>query len=135
MVRFPFSSKRKRMSTILENVEDSTPGYRKRLHVKGASEIVKNCCSHYLDESGKVRQMTDATKMSLDAVINDYAKQALRTIALGYKDIIPGECGQSHELPLQEEVKDIEKSGLTLICIFGIMDIVRQEVPGAVKQI
>lgn len=79
--------------------------------------------------------MTDAIKMSLDTVINDYAKQALRTIALGYKDIIPGECGQSHELPLQEEVKDIEKSGLTLICIFGIMDIVRQEVPGAVKQI
>jgi magnesium-transporting ATPase (P-type) len=37
--------------------------------------------------------MTDAIKMSLDTVINDYAKQALRTIALGYKDIIPGECG------------------------------------------
>jgi hypothetical protein len=49
--------------------------------------------------------MTDATKMSLDTVINDYAKQALRTIALAYKDIIPGECGQSHELPLQEEIK------------------------------
>ena len=32
-------------------------------------------------------------------------------------------------------MKDIEKSGLTLICIFGIMDIVRPEVPGAVKQI
>lgn len=99
MVRFPFSSKRKRMSTILENVPDSTPGYFKRLHVKGASEIVKNCCSHYIDETGKVKQLTDSIKNSIDSVINLYAKQALRTIALAYKDIIPGECGPTHELP------------------------------------
>jgi P-type E1-E2 ATPase len=34
-----------------------------------------------------------------------------------------------------EDLKDIETKDLILICIFGIMDIVRQEVPGAVKQI
>jgi len=43
------------MSTIIENVEDAMPGYNKRLHVKGASEIVKNCCSHYIDKEGKIR--------------------------------------------------------------------------------
>jgi magnesium-transporting ATPase (P-type) len=48
-IRFPFSSKRKRMSTIVENLETGN-SYGKRLHVKGASEIVKNCCSHYLDD-------------------------------------------------------------------------------------
>jgi len=42
------------MSTILENVEDAKPGYNKRLMVKGASEMVKNCCSSYLDENGKI---------------------------------------------------------------------------------
>lgn len=57
-IRFPFSSKRKRMSTIVENVETSN-SYNKRLHVKGASEIVKNCCSHYLDADGNVKEMTD----------------------------------------------------------------------------
>jgi magnesium-transporting ATPase (P-type) len=55
MMRFPFSSKRKRMSTILENVDEAKPGYNKRLMVKGASEIVKNCCSHYIDEQGEVQ--------------------------------------------------------------------------------
>jgi magnesium-transporting ATPase (P-type) len=53
LIRFPFSSKRKRMSTILENIETGN-SYKKRLHIKGASEIVKNCCSHYLDADGKV---------------------------------------------------------------------------------
>jgi Ca2+ transporting ATPase len=134
LIRFPFSSKRKRMSTILENIQTKN-SYGKRLHIKGASEIVKNCCSHYLDVDGNVKEMTDEMKGNLDNVINNYARQALRTICLAYKDLMPNECGAMHDNPKEEDVKDIEKSGLTLICIFGIMDIVRPEVPGAVKQI
>ena len=49
-IRFPFSSKRKRMSTIIR-IETSN-GYDRRLLVKGASEIVKGCCSHFLDARG-----------------------------------------------------------------------------------
>jgi len=61
------------MSTIIENVE--TPnGYNKRLHVKGASEIVKNCCSHYLDADGNVKEMTDEVKGNLDNIITGFAK-------------------------------------------------------------
>ena len=133
-IRFPFSSKRKRMSTVVENLETNN-SYGKRLHVKGASEIVKNCCSHYLDEDGNVKEMNDEMNQNLDQVINGYAKQALRTIVLAYKDIMPNENGPEHSQPEDQDVKDIEKSGLTLICIFGIMDIVRPEVPGAVKTI
>jgi len=133
-IRFPFSSKRKRMSTVLENLQTSN-SYGKRLHVKGASEIVMGCCSHYLDADGKTKEMTDEMKGNLDHVITDYARGALRTICFGYKDLLPNECGPEHDQPQNEDVKDIEKSGLTLICIFGIMDIVRPEVPGAVKVI
>ena len=71
--RFPFSSKRKRMSTILENIETGN-SYKKRLHIKGASEIVKNSCSHYLDADGKVIEMTDEMNRSLDTIINNYAR-------------------------------------------------------------
>lgn len=52
-IRFPFNSKRKRMSTVMEGVETKN-GYNKRLVIKGASEIVKGCCSHYLDVDGNV---------------------------------------------------------------------------------
>ena len=74
MVRFPFSSKRKIISSILENVAEANPGYNKRLHIKGASEIIKNSCTHYLDEKGKVSVMTDTIKLNLDTIIHDYAK-------------------------------------------------------------
>jgi len=67
--------------------------------------------------------------------IEEFARGALRTIALAYKDVLPGECGQDHDEPKQEEIKNIEKSGLTLICIFGIQDVIRDEVPDAVAQI
>jgi len=39
------------MSTVVENIQTSN-AYSKRLHIKGASEIVKNCCSHYIDTNG-----------------------------------------------------------------------------------
>lgn len=48
-IRFPFSSKRKRMSTIVDNATGNG-GYDKRIHIKGASEIVKNSCNKYLNE-------------------------------------------------------------------------------------
>ena len=131
-IRFPFSSKRKRMSTVIENVQTNN-SYGKRLHVKGASEIVKGCCSHFLDKNGQVKEIDDTVNSAIDDIINVYAEQALRTIALAYKDLMPNECGANHDEPADGDVKDIEKSGLTLVCIFGIMDIVRPEVPGAVK--
>lgn len=71
----------------------------------------------------------------LDSVITDYAKQALRTICLAYKDLEPNQGGPRHDQPEAADVKDVEKDGFTLICILGIMDIVRPEVPDAVKTV
>ena len=51
-ITIPFSSSRKRMSTIIENATGNG-GYDKRLLCKGASEMVKACCSHYLDANGE----------------------------------------------------------------------------------
>lgn len=96
LIRFPFSSKRKRMSTVLENIQTKNT-YSKRLHIKGASEIVMGCCSHYLDADGQIREITDEVKGNLENVIHNYARQALRTICLAYKDLIPNECGAQHD--------------------------------------
>ena len=48
---FPFNARRKRQSTIIENATGAG-GYDRRLLVKGASELIINSCSHYIDESG-----------------------------------------------------------------------------------
>ena len=60
LLRFMFDSARKRMSTVLElEDEDITEhDYQKRLHIKGASEIILETCTHYLDEYGD-RQVLD----------------------------------------------------------------------------
>lgn len=123
-IRFPFSSKRKRMSTVISNATGQG-GYDKRLCIKGASEIVKGCCSHYLDENGERQALTDAKNEEMDGIIKNYAEGALRTIVMAYKDLNEGDGGEKHNAPEDSEVKDVETDGLTLICIIGIMDIVR----------
>ena len=130
----PFSSSRKRMSTIISNATGNG-GYDKRLLCKGASEMVKGCCSHYLDENGERQELNDAKNNEIDDYIDRYASDALRTIAIAYKDLEEGENGPDHLEPGQDaEIKDVEKSGMTLIAIIGIMDILRMEVPGAVEK-
>jgi len=47
--RFHFTSKRKRMSTIMHNCGTTEHGYDRRVHIKGASEIVLGACTHYLN--------------------------------------------------------------------------------------
>lgn len=60
----------------------------------------------------------------------------MRTIAFGYKDLKEGDGGPQHQDDEESGViKEVEKTGFTLICIFGIMDIVRPEVPGAIKEV
>lgn len=80
-------------------MDTGSNSYGKRLHVKGASEIVKNACSHYIDFDGTVKEMGDSKKKELDDVIHGFADQALRTIALAYKDLMPNECGEKHDDP------------------------------------
>ena len=63
LMRYGFDSSRKRMSTFLEiDDEQLEHGYNKRLHVKGASEIVLETCSHYLDENGQKSVMDDSMR-------------------------------------------------------------------------
>ena len=62
------------MSTILEKIEGNMFGYDKRLHIKGAAEIVLKGCTHYLDKSGLRVELPDEMKEELGEVITGYAK-------------------------------------------------------------
>lgn len=57
----------------------------------------------------------------------------MRTIAFAYKDLKDGDGGPNHEEKTEgSKIYKIEESGHTLICIAGIKDIIREEVPDAV---
>ena len=86
MVRFPFSSSRKRMSTIIENAHGND-SYNKRLLIKGASELITACCTTYLDANDEVKPLEDHNHAQLKTVIENYAKGALRTIAIAQRRV------------------------------------------------
>jgi len=50
--RFQFTSKRKRMSTVIQNCGQTEFGYDRRCHMKGAAEIVLDTCNSYLNDQG-----------------------------------------------------------------------------------
>lgn len=72
-------------------------------------------------------------KSNLMQIITQFASQALRTICFAYKDLKLGDGGPTHsDMDSENVLRVIEKKDFVCICIFGIKDIIRQEVPGAV---
>ncbi|CAF0837262.1 unnamed protein product [Didymodactylos carnosus] len=107
------------MSTIIEK----NGGYR--IYTKGASEMVLTKCKSILDSNGKQVELKDAEKEKLiHDIIEKMAGDGLRTICIAYKDF------RKDKENLDDEDKIV--TDLTCICITGIEDPVRPEVPEAI---
>lgn len=137
LIRFPFDSTRKRMTTFVEYTSNppTETGFHRRMHTKGAAEKILETCSHYLDLEGNKVPIDDAAKNKFLGSIDELAVQALRAIAFAYKDVSEGQDGKEHkDIEKGSKIYNVEMSGNTLICIAGIKDIIRPEVPDAVKK-
>jgi P-type Ca2+ transporter type 2C len=119
---YPFNSERKRMSTIVRHRDGN-----QRIYTKGASEIVLEYCTRYLNKNGDVVPMTDEARDEFAKLIHRYATDALRTIAMAYADL-----GSDDEVA-KMDLTEAPESDLVFIGIVGIQDPVRPEVPDAVK--
>ena len=133
-IRFQFTSERKRMSTIIENVENGTD-YGKRIHMKGAAEIVLKRCNRYIDAKGDIVEMDQHKAKDMEeSIINNYAKRALRTICIAYKEVQPGDGGSLHEDEESVGNPIIENNDFICIGILGIKDVIRDEVEEAIRK-
>ena len=75
--------------------------------MKGASEKVLVQCNKYMNEKGEVAELDDAARNIIAGQITAYAKDALRTIAIAYKNVEQGECGEKHdEAKIAEQNKE-----------------------------
>jgi Ca2+ transporting ATPase len=120
-----FTSERKRMSTIIEKADGGH-----RLYIKGASEYIVDSCDKIVElMSGNIMPLDDSIREETKQAINTFAKKSLRTIGMAYVDL-----PANYDLNAKDKKKCllIEISGLTLIGICGIKDIIRAEVPDAV---
>ncbi|KAM7006997.1 plasma membrane calcium-transporting ATPase 2 isoform 5-T11 [Tautogolabrus adspersus] len=120
---YTFNSVRKSMSTVTKLSDGSF-----RMYSKGASEIVLKKCSHILNEVGEPRVFRPRDKDEMvKKVIEPMACEGLRTICVGYRDF-PGDPE-----PKWDDENAI-LSDLTAICVVGIEDPVRPEVPDAIMK-
>uniref|UniRef100_A0A673JYT5 Calcium-transporting ATPase n=1 Tax=Sinocyclocheilus rhinocerous TaxID=307959 RepID=A0A673JYT5_9TELE len=118
---YTFNSVRKSMSTIIKLPDSSF-----RMYSKGASEIVLKKCSRILNEVGEPRvfRPRDRDEM-VKKVIEPMACDGLRTICVTYRDF------PADPEPNWEDENNI-LTELTAICVVGIEDPVRPEVPDAI---
>jgi len=55
---FPFSSTKKRMNTIVQAGEGEGDSAKRRMYSKGASEVMLQLCSSYMDQDGSIKKLT-----------------------------------------------------------------------------
>ena len=106
----PFNSNRKFSAIQVEGEKAVTL-------IKGASEIVLENCTHYLDAFGNTLELTD--KKRLEAEMIGLSKRAMRLLAIAMTDTPISD----NELP----------KGLTLLGIFGMRDALRTNSYASVK--
>ncbi|KAJ8395341.1 hypothetical protein AAFF_G00033260 [Aldrovandia affinis] len=120
---YTFNSVRKSMSTVIKLPDGSF-----KMYSKGASEILLKKCSRILNETGELRifRPRDRDEM-VKKVIEPMACDGLRTICVAYRDF------PADPEPDWENENNI-LSELTAICVVGIEDPVRPEVPDAIQK-
>ncbi|XP_045518780.1 plasma membrane calcium-transporting ATPase 2 isoform X12 [Pieris brassicae] len=129
---YTFNSVRKSMSTVVPH----KGGYR--LYTKGASEIVLKKCAFIYGHEGRLEKFTrDMQDRLVRQVIEPMACDGLRTISVAYRDFVPGkaEINQVHidQEPNWDDEDNIVNN-LTCLCVVGIEDPVRPEVPEAIRK-
>jgi Ca2+-transporting ATPase len=108
----PFTSERKRMTTIHKTPEGEIHAY-----MKGAPEFVLERCSHIL-EDGKEKKLTEDKRKKILEINEKLAGNALRVLAMAYK-----------KLPTSVAKYDDEtvENGMVFIGLEGMIDPPREE--------
>ena len=114
----PFDSDRKLMTTV-NKVEDKYIVYTKG----GVDELLKRCTSYEIN--GEIRKDLDNYAQTIRNKNEEMAKEALRVLACGYKEI--------NHVPTKKEMETIE-SELIFVGMVGMIDPPREEAKKAVEK-
>lgn len=113
----PFTSSRKMMSVVIK----TNSGYK--VYTKGAPDVLVEKSFGILNKD-KIDNST-STKKSFIEIVESYANQALRTLAVGYKNITQEEAENA-------TIDELEKS-LIITGVAGIIDPARKEVKESIS--
>ena len=132
----PFNSKRKKATTavLLPGGHDDTV----RVFVKGAPEYMLDLCTEFIASDGAVKKLDTHKKEDIirEVVKEEFARQAFRTLLIAYHDMSLTEFNQlkkqNNDFASEADREELEKSGLTVIGIYGMQDPLRPEIKDAV---
>jgi len=113
----PFDARRKRMTTIHREAD------REVAFVKGAPKEVLQLCAQILI-NGQVIPLTDPLRAEILSVNDDYARGALRVLALAKRELPPRKGAYTNET--------VERD-LTFLGLMAMMDPPRPQVENAVR--
>ena len=126
--QFPFDSKRKRMTTIINNGEFPS---EYRLFSKGGGENASIYCKSYLDpENGTIKPLDEKSLERIKESIKNFNKDKLRSLYIAYKDITKEEYINCEKV--NEDGKLIDQYDMVFLGVFGIRDSLRDGVVEAV---
>ena len=118
LAEVPFDSDRKRMTTIHKDGGPSTY----TAYIKGAPDVMLDLCSHML-VNGQVVPLDQNLKQQVLDANHAMAEQALRVLAVAYKDL--------DEIPAKPSPENVEVD-MVLVGLAGMIDPARPEVKDAV---
>jgi len=107
----PFSSERKRMTTI-HQMEDG----KRVAFMKGAPEVVIERCSHVLEDGG-MKKIVDTKKAQILKVNEEMAQGALRVLGIAYRELPDGVAYS----------EDVVEGDMIFLGLTGMMDPPREE--------
>ncbi|MGQ9539252.1 MAG: cation-translocating P-type ATPase [Candidatus Bathycorpusculaceae bacterium] len=108
----PFTSERKRMTTLHKTSEDEIHAY-----TKGAPEVILERCTHIFEE-GKEKRLASAKKKEILAINEQLAGNALRVLAMAYRRLPTGMT--------KYDAETVEKE-MVFVGLQGMIDPPREE--------
>ena len=126
--KYPFDSKKKRMSTLIKH-ESFPTGYR--LFTKGGGENAMVFSNRYISkETGEVLELTENDKNYVVDQIDKQNKQMIRSLYVAYKDITEDQFIHSDDL--DENGYTLDQTNLIFIGVIGLRDSLRNRVKESV---
>jgi Ca2+-transporting ATPase len=116
----PFTSERKRMTTVHKSSEEKLFTY-----VKGAPEVILERSNNIIID-GKIKKLNQQKRKEILEINEKMASQALRILGIAFKDLPAASSGKFDEETLE--------NGLIFIGLMGMIDPPREEAKGAVKK-
>lgn len=116
LAEIPFESERCRMSVVYEKNNKNI------IYVKGAPDVILGMCEHYSSNKGEA-VLSNTIRDEILAANEKMADQALRVLAVAYREITKMEASQVNE--------ELERN-LVFVGLIGMIDPPRQEVKPAI---